>query len=226
MATSRSGAAELLRADLLAGVSILIAGARAGAAAADASFAAAVARGCAELGADVARCELPSPAADGAGEGPAARFATGAIDMLLVDCAGLLAQAVSGAPAAETDTPAGTSASQALHDCLEQSWSITRALVNDVFLPAERGGRIVYLAPPAARSAAGSARHADAARAGLENLARTLSIEWARHAITAVTIAPGEGTTASEVAALSAFLAAPAGAYFSGCLLDLRGPHG
>ncbi len=42
-------------------------------------------------------------------------------------------------------------------------------------------------------------------------------------AITAVTIAPGAATTAGEVAALTAYLASPAGAYFSGCLLDLRG---
>ena len=66
-------------------------------------------------------------------------------------------------------------------------------------------------------------RYADAARAGLENLARTLSIEWARYGITTVAIAPGEKTAASEVAALIAYLASPAGAYFSGCLLDLRG---
>ncbi|HXO18740.1 MAG TPA: hypothetical protein VOA87_02320, partial [Thermoanaerobaculia bacterium] len=81
------------------------------------------------------------------------------------------------------------------------------------------GGRIVYLAP-----AADTGEHAGAARAGLENLARTLSVEWARHAITAVTIAPGSATTAGEVARLVAYLASPAGAYFSGCLLDLRGP--
>ena len=86
------------------------------------------------------------------------------------------------------------------------------------FLPDSRGGRIVYIAP---RSDAGE--HADAACAGLENLARTLSIEWARHGITAVAIAPGLAS-AAEIAALTAYLASPAGAYFSGCLLDLRGP--
>ena len=73
-------------------------------------------------------------------------------------------------------------------------------------------------APPADAS-----EHSDAARAGLENLSRTLSIEWSRHGVTAVTIAPGATTAGSEVAALAAFLASPAGAYFSGCLLDLRG---
>ena len=64
-----------------------------------------------------------------------------------------------------------------------------------------------------------STSDARAARAGLENLARTLSIEWSRHAITTVAIAPAPDTDAGELAALCAYLASPAGAYFSGCLL-------
>ncbi len=64
---------------------------------------------------------------------------------------------------------------------------------------------------------------AKAARAGAENLARTLSVEWARHEITVVTIALGDVTAPGEAAALTAYLASPAGAYFSGCQLDLRG---
>ena len=83
--------------------------------------------------------------------------------------------------------------------------------------------RIVYLAPAPGADRSEVGQQADAARAGLENLARTLSIEWARHEITLVTIAPGDTTAAGEVAALTAYLASPAGAYFSGCLLDLRG---
>ncbi len=79
------------------------------------------------------------------------------------------------------------------------------------------GGRVVSTPAPDA------GEYATAARAGLENLARTLSIEWARCGIATVAIAPGESTAASEVAALVAYLASPAGAYFSGCLLDLRG---
>ena len=51
-------------------------------------------------------------------------------------------------------------------------------------LPPPRG-LIVLIAPPP-----GDAHHA-AARAGLENLARTLSIEWARHGIRPVAILPG-----------------------------------
>ena len=105
-----------------------------------------------------------------------------------------------------------------LRTCLDATWNVTRAVVNRAFLPAERGGRIIYLAP-----APDAGQYADAARAGLENLSRTLSVEWARHGVTVVTIAPGERSTADEVAALTAYLASPASAYFSGCLLDLRG---
>ena len=102
--------------------------------------------------------------------------------------------------------------------CLDGAWEVTRAVANAAFIDAGRPGRIVYLAPPSRDAARRRAR--GAARAGLENLARTLSIEWARYAITLVTIAPGEHV-AGEVGALAAYLGSPAGAYFSGCLLDL-----
>jgi NAD(P)-dependent dehydrogenase (short-subunit alcohol dehydrogenase family) len=64
-------------------------------------------------------------------------------------------------------------------------------------------------------------RHATAARAGLENLARTLSVEWARYGITAVAIWPGRHTTDAELAQLTCFLVSPAGGYFSGCRWEL-----
>ncbi len=105
-----------------------------------------------------------------------------------------------------------------LGECMEGAWEATATVVNGALLPAGRGGRIVYLAP-----APGAGEQADAARAGLENLTRTLSVEWARHEITVVTIALGDSTTPDEAAALVAYLASPAGAYFSGCQLDLRG---
>jgi len=123
----------------------------------------------------------------------------GAVDMLVVDGVALFA-------------------ADGLHACLASAWDATRAVVNGAFLPADSGGRIIYLAP-----APGAGGQADAARAGLENLARTLSVEWARHGITVVTIALGDATTPGEAGALTAYLASPAGAYFSGCQLDLRG---
>jgi NAD(P)-dependent dehydrogenase (short-subunit alcohol dehydrogenase family) len=137
---------------------------------------------------------------------------SGSLDLLVVDGAGLFTHGIADSGDARA----------ALRTCLDATWNVTRAVVNRAFLLAERSppsGRIVYLAP-----ASDAGEHADAARAGLENLARTLSTEWARHGITLVTIAPGDATDAGEVAALCAYLASPAGAYFSGCLLDLRGP--
>jgi NAD(P)-dependent dehydrogenase (short-subunit alcohol dehydrogenase family) len=219
---SRADAPRLLREDLLDGAAILVAhggapGARGG------SFAGAVEELCGGLGAMVASCAVQ----DAAGEEEeasveqaleAALSQLGEIDMLVVDAADMFA-ASAGAP------PSAGGERAMLIACMQASWNVTRAVVNAAFLArtlegtGERGGRIVYLAP-----AADAGAHAKAARAGLENLARTLSIEWARHAITPVTIAPGQATSAGEVAALTAYLASPAGAYFSGCLLDLGGP--
>jgi NAD(P)-dependent dehydrogenase (short-subunit alcohol dehydrogenase family) len=77
-------------------------------------------------------------------------------------------------------------------------------------------GRLLLLAP-----APDAGPHAPAARAALENLARTLSVEWARFGITAVAITPGTTTTPAELAELICFVISPAGAYFSGCRFDL-----
>jgi citronellol/citronellal dehydrogenase len=77
------------------------------------------------------------------------------------------------------------------------------------------GGLVVLLAPPPGGA------EASAARAGLENLARTLSIEWARFGVRPVAVLPGPATTPGEVAELVAYLASPAGAYYSGCAFTL-----
>jgi citronellol/citronellal dehydrogenase len=134
------------------------------------------------------------------------------IDLLVLDAAGVFASE-RGA----VGDPDANSAGAALGRCLQAAWTLTRAVFNLAFLPAQ-GGRVLYIAP---RADAGT--HSEPALAGLENLSRTLSIEWSRHGVTAVTIAPGRLTPPGEVAALAAYLASPAGAYFSGCLLDLRG---
>jgi hypothetical protein len=93
---------------------------------------------------------------------------------------------------------------------LDEAWDAIRAHM----LPPERRGLIVLIAPPPGDA------HAEAARAGLENLARTLSIEWARHGIRPVTILQGDDPEAT--AELVAFLASRAGAYYSGCAFTLR----
>jgi NAD(P)-dependent dehydrogenase (short-subunit alcohol dehydrogenase family) len=135
------------------------------------------------------------------GEAVAARFeALGATispeepDVLVVDGGALFASA---------------SGVEAVRAALDGAW--------DAIQPAaQRPMLILLLAPPPGDA------HAEAARAGLENLARTLSIEWARLGIRPVAIHPGSDTPAGEVAELAAFLASPAGAYYSGCRFDLR----
>jgi hypothetical protein len=117
--------------------------------------------------------------------------------------------------AAETVGPAdvlvfdGAAADAGADAVLDRAWDAIRPAAQNPML-------IVLLAPPPGGA------DAEAARAGLENLARTLSIEWARLGIRPVAIHPGAQTPAEEVAELAAFLASPAGAYYSGCRFDLR----
>jgi NAD(P)-dependent dehydrogenase (short-subunit alcohol dehydrogenase family) len=98
---------------------------------------------------------------------------------------------------------------------LEGAWNATRAVANAVWRPGD-GGKLVLLAPRPRDGA-----HAAALGAALENLARTLSIEWARYAIRPTAVLPGDATTDDDVAALIAYLASPAGDYFSGCAFAL-----
>jgi NAD(P)-dependent dehydrogenase (short-subunit alcohol dehydrogenase family) len=108
---------------------------------------------------------------------------------------------------------------------LEQTWDAIAEVAGGSMIPEGAGGsmipegaggKIVLISPRA-----GAGRHAEAARAGLENLARTLSIEWARFGITATTIAPGKSTREHDVALLVAFVLSHAGDYFSGCRFEL-----
>jgi hypothetical protein len=103
-----------------------------------------------------------------------------------------------------------------LTEALEGTWLAIRAVATTELVA--RGGKVVLLGP---RPGAGP--HAGAARAALENLARTLSVEWARFAVTATMIAPGDSTVDAEVAELVCFLVSEGGDYFSGCRLALGG---
>jgi NAD(P)-dependent dehydrogenase (short-subunit alcohol dehydrogenase family) len=177
----------------------------------------AVREACVLLGARVSSAPAPVPATTAVEPDAASPLARALVaglrpDLLVFDAAGLFAAARARSSDGYT----------ALGACMAAAWEATHLVVNRAFLAgadaARPGGRIVYLAP-----APRAGEHADAVRAGLENLARTLSVEWARHAITPVAIALGDTTAPGEAAALTAYLASPAGAYFSGCLLDLRG---
>jgi citronellol/citronellal dehydrogenase len=120
--------------------------------------------------------------------------------------------------AASAFAPGSGSGADALRAAMAVAWTVARAAAAEVMIEAPEGGRLVFLAP-----SAGAGRYAGALRAALENLARTLSIEWSRYAIRTATVAPGRHSRASEVADMVAYLASPAGAYFSGCVLDLDG---
>jgi hypothetical protein len=96
---------------------------------------------------------------------------------------------------------------------LDGAWDVVQPAAEAMI--AGDGGQIVLLAPRPGDPAA------EASRAGLENLSRTLSIEWARHAIRPVTVLPGADTSPAEVAELVAFLASPAGEYYAGCAFTL-----
>lgn len=110
----------------------------------------------------------------------------------------------------------GTGGEEALAEALERGWVAIREVANGALIPGEGPGKVVMLGP---RPNAGPL--AEAARAGLENLARTLSVEWARHGVTTTMVAPGSATSDEELAELVCFLVSPAGEYLSGCRLEL-----
>jgi NAD(P)-dependent dehydrogenase (short-subunit alcohol dehydrogenase family) len=113
-------------------------------------------------------------------------------------------------------TSFGAGGDTQLRAAVDGGWSAIHTAATAAFIPAGRGGTIVLLAPRA-----GAGARATAARAALENTARTLSIEWARFGITTTAITPGAGTSDEEIATLIAFLVSAAGRYFSGCRFDL-----
>ena len=110
----------------------------------------------------------------------------------------------------------GSGGPDALREATERAWVATRAVATGALIPAG-AGKVVLIAP---RPDSGPL--AAAACAAFENLARTLSVEWARYGVTAVAVAPGAAATDDELAELVCFLVSPAGEYFSGCLFELR----
>ena len=112
--------------------------------------------------------------------------------------------------------PFGEGGADGLRRSLESGWAAVHEVATGALIPAGCGGKVLLLAPRAE-----SGRFAEAVRAALENLARTLSVEWARYGITVTMIAPGVGTTEEEVAEVVAFLLSVAGNYFSGCRFSL-----
>ena len=159
---------------------------------------------CRRLGAGIDVLSAADPLDEGAVAAAADALAA-TPGTLVVDAAGRFAAAAAGAGTGlDPLRAAGDAAWIAIHTVA------TRALI------PSGGGKIVLIAPSPS-----AGPHAAATRAAVENLARTLSIEWARFQIRPTAILPGDHTAPAEVASLVAFLASPAGDYFSGCAFTL-----
>jgi citronellol/citronellal dehydrogenase len=131
---------------------------------------------------------------------------------------------------------------------VEGTWVMTHAVATKAMIPESRGGKILNVTLSPHHGLPGMA-HSSAARAAVENLTRVLSIEWSRFGIKLTALAAGafdtdtlrtkypkpvvEGVagtvplgrlgTEEEFAWLVAYLASPAGDYFSGAILTLDG---
>jgi NAD(P)-dependent dehydrogenase (short-subunit alcohol dehydrogenase family) len=147
---------------------------------------------------------------------------------------------------AEDITPKGFRTVMRLN--VEGTWLMTHAVATRAMIPDARGGKILNVTLSPHHGLPGMA-HSSAARAAVENLTRVLSIEWARFGIRLTALAAGhfatdtlktkypkpvvEGVAGTvplgrlgaeeEFAWLVAYLATPAGDYFSGAVLTLDG---
>lgn len=88
---------------------------------------------------------------------------------------------------AETVTARGWEA--VIRNNLNGTFFMTQAVALEHFIPARRG-RIVNIIANVARGFPGMV-HTGAARAGVENMTKTLAVEWAMHNIQVNAIAPG-----------------------------------
>jgi NAD(P)-dependent dehydrogenase (short-subunit alcohol dehydrogenase family) len=103
-----------------------------------------------------------------------------------------------------------------LEDVLADAWVAVREVATGALIPNGQGGRVVMIAPRAV-----TAPLAAAAQAGFENLARTLSVEWARYQVTVSAIAPGPRAGEDQLAEFVCYLVSVAGGYFSGARFDM-----
>ena len=162
----------------------------------------------------------------------------GSIDVLVNNAGGQFT-----APAEEISDNGWRAVQRASVDAV---WSITRTVATRSMIP-RGGGLIVFVGFSPLRGIPGFA-HASAGRAAVANLASGLALEWSRHGIRSVCVAPGTIRTEAldgygeeavagwersvplgrlgrpeEVAAVIAFLATAGGAYVTGTTIVVDG---
>ncbi len=130
---------------------------------------------------------------------------------------------------------------------VQGTWQMTHAAATKAFIP-QRSGKVISITLSPHNGMPGMA-HSGAARAAVENMMRTLSIEWARFGIRLCAIAAGQFDTEvlrtkyppqvaenvhrtiplgrlgtpEEMAWMVAYLASPAGDFLSGCVITIDG---
>ncbi len=130
---------------------------------------------------------------------------------------------------------------------VQGTWHMTHAVATKAFIPQE-GGKVISMTISPHNGMPGMV-HSGAARAAVENMMRTLSIEWARYRVKLCAIAVGQFDTETlrtkypaavsetvartvplgrlgteqEMGWLVAFLASPAGDFFSGSVITIDG---
>jgi len=88
---------------------------------------------------------------------------------------------------AESLSPKGFEA--VVRNNLLGTWNVTHAVATRAMIP-QQGGRIVNVIAEVSRGFPGMV-HTGAARAGVDNLTKTLAIEWAQHGLRINAVAPG-----------------------------------
>ena len=130
---------------------------------------------------------------------------------------------------------------------VQGTWLMSHAAATKAFIPQGEGKILSVTLSP--HNGMPGMVHSGAARAAVENMMKTLSVEWARFGIKTCAVAAGQFDTevlrtkypqavvenvprtiplqrlgtADEMAWLIAYLASPAGDFFSGCVITIDG---
>jgi citronellol/citronellal dehydrogenase len=146
---------------------------------------------------------------------------------------------------AEAITPKGFRTVMELN--VQGTWQMTHAAATKAFIP-QRSGKVVSVTLSPHNGMPGMV-HSGAARAAVENMMRTLAIEWARFDIRLCAVAAGQFDTEvirtkyprevsenvartiplqrlgapQEMAWMVTYLASPAGDFLSGCVITIDG---